>query len=276
MRKDAAYLKYAAGAALIALAAAALVFFIGRENAPDTVTAVEESVEQSVSLDGLILRDETVVTCADDEPYIPRRTGERVRGGAVIAVSRAQTDEYIRHLECANGGEPDRNEMAGLTLAPCGGIFSSFVDGYEGMGLYAEGEFSPFIPDGAVGKIVSGGWWFIAQTDEVKAGQSVTLCLADEYAGTVVSTDDGRVVIRCTMGLEDVIDLRHVTAKLITAKTCGIKVPSEALHSDADGEYVLVLRAGKAVRCAVETIYDGEGFCLVRAGELRQGMQILI
>lgn len=276
MRKDAAYLKYAAGAALIALAAAALVFFIGRENAPETVTAEEKSVEQSVLLDGIILRDETVVTCTDSAPYIPRRTGERVRGGAVIAVSRAQTDAYIRHLECANGGEPDRNEMAGLTLAPCGGVFSSFVDGYEGMGIYAEGEFSPFIPDGAVGKIVSGGWWFVARTDELKAGQSVTLCLADEYAGTVVSIDDGRAVIRCTMGLEDVIDLRHVTAKLITARARGLKVPSSALHSDADGEYVLVLRAGKAVRCAVETVYDGADFRLVRAGELRQGMKILI
>lgn len=134
-------------------------------------------------------------------------------------------------------------------------------------------------PAGRRGKIVSGGWYFIADTPEYgrfRAGQSVYLSLPDECEATVVSAGDGRLVLRCRAGLEDVLNTRRTSFKITLSETQGIRIPEKALHRDENGTFVYVLRAGLAERCDVEIIQACEGYCLAKEAEIRENMQIVL
>ena len=123
--------------------------------------------------------------------------------------------------------------MRGLTYAPEAGIFSTFVDGLEACSLEEVSSAEPFIPQGAVGKIVSGGWYFIAETpetDKLRRGMSVTLSLPDEVSATVISAENGKAVLRCRDGLEDVVNTRRAAFRITVSEAQGIKIPDKALH----------------------------------------------
>ena len=168
--------------------------------------------------------------------------------------------------------------MRGLTYAPEAGIFSTFVDGLEACSLEDISSAEPFIPQGAVGKIVSGGWYFIAETpetDKLRRGMSVTVSLPDEVSATVISAENGKVVLRCRDGLEDVVNTRRAAFRITVSEAQGIKIPDKALHRDESGTFVYVLRAGFAERCDVDILHTGDGYVLVREGEIREGMQII-
>ena len=188
-------------------------------------------------------------------------------------------DDYLTHLELSGGAQPDKGEMRGLTYAPEAGIFSTFVDGLEACSLEEVSSAEPFIPQGAVGKIVSGGWYFIAETpetDKLRRGQSVTISLPDEVSATVISAENGKAVLRCRDGLEDVVNTRRAAFRITVSEAQGIKIPDDALHRDENGTFVYVLRAGIAERCDVEILRTCEGYVLAREGEIREGMQIII
>ena len=256
MKKGAAYLGYAAVAVFIAACAWTLAFFIRREAAPETVSAVRQELTLSVTAGGLIWRDERIV-CAGEDARLAVKSGDRLRGGGIIAVS----------------------EDAESVLAPCGGIFSTLVDGYEGLSPSELGSAVPSVPEGAVGRIVSGGWLFIAETeqfDKFRQGQRVFISLPEEQEASVVYSSGGRLVLRCLGGLEDVLGTRRAVFEIRLKALSGLKVPKSALHSDSDGSFVYVLRAGVPERCAVE-ILDGSGeYLLVKEDELRENMQIII
>lgn len=257
MKKGAEYLRGAAVCAFLALAAWALAFFVTLDNRPDTVTARLEECEKLLSIEGIVLRDEAVVICADEDASLTCRTGDRVRGGFAIA-------------ESADGN-------GSTVLAPCGGIFSSLVDGYEGMTYDSIGSYQPHIPSFAVGKIVSGGWYIAASSDEVlSVGARVTVLLPDECEATVVHSDGQRLILRCFSGLEEVINIRQAEFTLRLARARGIRLPDNAVERSADGCFVYVLRAGLAEKLPVEIVFDGDGFCLVREGRLRQGMEVIL
>lgn len=279
MKKGASYLRYAACAAFLAAAAWTLAFFVLREQSPETVTAERAEVTLSVLAEGTVWRDEKIVVCDDENAYIARKTGDMVSGGSVIAVPEDMTDAYFAHLELSGGAAPDKIEMQSLVYAPQSGIFSTFVDGYEGASREDITSVQPFIPPGAVGKIVLGGWYFIADTpeyDEFRTGQSVYLSLPDKCAATVISAGDGRIVLRCREGLESVINTRKAAFKISLSETQGIKIPDAALHHDENGTFVYVLRAGLSERCDVEIIRTCEGYCLAKEDEIRENMQIVL
>ena len=279
MKKGASYLRYAAAAVFLAAAAWTLAFFIGREQSPETVRAERTEVGISIVAEGTVWRKETVVICDDAGAYLAHRSGDRVSGGSVIAVKKSVLDDYLTHLELSGGAQPDRGEMRGLTYAPEAGIFSTFLDGRESFSIEDVSSAEPFIPQGAVGKIVSGGWYFIAETpeaDRFRRGQSVTVSLPDEVSATVISAENGKIVLRCRDGLEDVVNTRFAALRITVAEAQGIKIPDEALHRDGEGTFVNVMRAGLAERCDVDILHTGEGYVLVREGEIRENMQIIL
>ena len=279
MKAGASYLRYAAAAVFLAAAAWTLAFFIGREQSPETVRAERAEAGISIVAEGTVWRRETVIVCDGDGAYLAHKPGDRVSGGSVIAVENSVLDDYLTHLELSGGAQPDKGEMRGLTSAPEAGIFSTFVDGLEACSLEEVSSAEPFIPQGAVGKIVSGGWYFIAETpetDKLRRGMSVTLSLPDEVSATVISAENGKAVLRCRDGLEDVVNTRRAAFRITVSEAQGIKIPDDALHRDENGTFVYVLRAGIAERCDVEILRTCEGYVLAREGEIREGMQIII
>ena len=130
-----------------------------------------------------------------------------------------------------------------------------------------------------MGKIVSGGWYFIAETpdtDKLRRGMSVTLSLPDEVSATVISAENGKIVLRCRDGLEDVVNTRRAALRITISEAQGIKIPDKALHRDESGTFVYVMRAGLAERCDVDILHTGDGYVLVREGEIHEGMQIIL
>lgn len=278
MMRGAGYLRFAAAALFLALAAYLGAGFLQSAEAPKTVRAQRVTESSALCLEGVVLRDESYVTCSDNDAYLPFRTGERVRGGEVIAVRREAEDAYLSLLDERNGAPPVSGELRGLIYAPCGGFFSNYLDGFEEMSLDDFDGFTPEIPENAVGKIVRGGWLFVADTNEaasLRRGQTVTLTLLDSYPALVLSNDNGRLVLRCREGLCDVLNARRLTLTVTMSESSGIKVPADAVHRDSDGAFVYVLRAGMEEKCPVEIIFQNEDYFLVRENELREGMDII-
>ena len=182
-------------------------------------------------------------------------------------------------LDAENGAGPEKGELRGLIYAPCAGFFSSYLDGFEELSLENFDDFTPSVPENAVGRIVQGGWFFVADTKEaelLRPGQSVTLTLLDSYGAQVLSNRDGRLVIRCREGLSDILNARRLTLTVTLSESSGIKVPLSALRHEENEAYVYVLKAGLEEKCPVEIIFQNEDYCLVREDKLREGMDIIL
>ena len=273
------YLRFAAAALFLALAAYLGAGFLRESEAPETLRAERVTESRSLCLEGTVIRDERYVTCSDGEAYLPARTGERVRGGEVVAVRQEALEDYLSCLDAKNGAQPDKGELRGLIYAPCAGFFSNYLDGFEELSLENFEDFTPSVPENAVGKIVQGGWFFVADTKEaelLRPGQRVTLTLLDSYGAQVLSNRGGRLVIRCREGLSDILNARRLTLTVTLSESSGIKVPLSALRHEENEAYVYVLRAGLEEKCPVEIIFQNEDYCLVREDKLREGMDIIL
>ena len=241
------YLRFAAAALFLALAAYLGAGFLRESEAPETLRAERVTESRSLCLEGTVIRDERYVTCSDGEAYLPARTGERVRGGEVVAVRQEALEDYLSCLDAENGAGPEKGELRGLIYAPCAGFFSSYLDGFEELSLENFDDFTPSVPENAVGRIVQGGWFFVADTKEaelLRPGQNVTLTLLDSYGAQVLSNRDGRLVIRCREGLSDILNARRLTLTVTLSESSGIKVPLSAVRHEENEAYVYVLRAG--------------------------------
>lgn len=273
------YLRFAAAALFLALAAYLGAGFLRESEAPETLRAERVTESRSLCLEGTVIRDERYVTCSDGEAYLPARTGERVCGGEIVAVRQEALEDYLSCLDAKNGAQPDKGELRGLIYAPCAGFFSNYLDGFEELSLENFDDFTPSVPENAVGKIVQGGWFFVADTKEaelLRPGQRVTLTLLDSYGAQVLSNRDGRLVIRCREGLSDVLNARRLTLTVTLSESSGIKVPLSAVRHEENEAYVYVLRAGLEEKCPVEIIFQNEDYCLVREDKLREGMAIIL
>ena len=277
--RGAGYLRFAAAALFLALAAYLGAGFLRETEAPETLRAERVTESRSLCLEGTVIRDERYVTCSDGEAYLPFRTGERVRGGEVVAVRQEALEDYLSCLDAKNGAKPEKGELRGLIYAPCAGFFSNYLDGCEELSLENFDGFTPSVPENAVGKIVQGGWFFVADTKEaeqLRPGQRVTLTLLDSYGAQVLSNRGGRLVIRCREGLSDILNARRLTLTVTLSESSGIKVPLSAVRHEGADAYVYVLKAGLEEKCPVEIIYQNENYCLVREDKLREGMAIIL
>lgn len=274
--RSCSYLRFAAAAFFLALSAYAAASFSQCAESPSTAAAERTEIEVSIDLEGTVLRDEVYVYCADCA-YITAAEGERITGGTVCAVSKGCTEKYLCYLDSHNGSAPEK--MYGCAYAPCAGFFSSRLDGYEGMSFGDLDEFTPAVPENAVGRIVRGGWYFVADYDggELRCNQRVSVRLAETYTAEVISTDGGRVVLHCREGLGAVLNLRHTTLKLCLYDCGGLKLPTDALRFDADGSrYVLTLGAmGRPEKCPVEVIFRDGDSCIVAQYPLRAGQEVI-
>lgn len=275
--RGAGYLRFAAAALFLALAAYTGAGLLRESEAPETLRAERVTESRSLCLEGIVIRDECYVTCSDTAAYLPFRTGERVRGGDIVAVRQEALEDY---LSCLDGGAaPERGALRGLIYAPCAGIFSNYLDGCEDLSLENLDGFTPSVPENAVGKIVSGGWFFVADTQETdffRRGQRVELSLPDECSAQVLSSDGGRLVLRCRGALTDVLNARRLTLTVTLSESSGIRVPLGAVRHEDGAAYVRVLRAGLEEKCPVEIIFQNESYCLVREDKLREGMDIIL
>ncbi len=275
MRRDNSYLRYVAAAVFLALAAYCAAAFAESADAPETLEAVRVTVSSTVYAEGTVLREEEYVICPFEAAYLAASEGERVKGGSIVCVSEASLEDYLSYLDAHGGQAPDK--MRGCVTAPCGGFFSTGLDGWETAQADTLDDFTPEIPENAVGKIVANGWFFVADlsdTSQLYEGQRLTLTVFDAYPAQITEIDGSRVCVRVHEGLSAMLNTRHAEAKLTLADTSGIKLPYEVLHSDENGYYVYTLRAGMSEKTPVEIIYEEDDYCLAREDTLREGMLI--
>lgn len=142
--------------------------------------------------------------------------------------------------------------------APCSGLFSGVVDGYEStltpelLETITAGQLSA-ISNGtssaegtSVGKLITGDrWYFAAVVDPSTASRlqpddTVTVAFSRDFTGEVDMRverveKDGEscvLILSSTQHLKDVTLLRFQTVELIFARYTGIRVPKQALHME--------------------------------------------
>ncbi len=275
MSRGSSYLRYVAAAIFLALAAYCAAAFAESADAPETIEAVRVTVSRTVHAEGTVLREEEYVICPFEAAYFAASEGERVKGGSIVCVSEDALEDYLSYLDAHNGTAPGK--MRGCVSAPCGGFFSTELDGWETAGADTLDGFTPSIPENAVGRIVANGWLFVADlsdTSQLYEGQRLTLTVFDEYPAQITEIDGTRVSVRVHQGLDAMLSTRHTEAALHLADTSGIKIPYEVLHSDENGYYVYTLRAGLSEKTPVEIIYEADDYCLAKEDTLREGMLI--
>ena len=275
MSRDISYLRFAAAAIFLALAAYCAAAFMESADAPETVEAVRVSVSRTVHAEGTVLRDEEYVVCPFEAAYFAASEGERVKGGSIVCVSEDSIEDYLTFLDTHDGKAPEK--MQGCVRATCSGFFSTELDGWETADAKNLDTFTPHIPENAVGRIVANGWYFVADLKDLSQlyeGQNLTLTVFDDYPAQVTDIDGNRVTIRVKQGLDAMLSTRHTEATLHITETSGIKIPKDTLHSDEDGSYVYTLRAGLSEKTPVTIIYEADDYFLADEDTLREGMLI--
>lgn len=275
MSRDISYLRFAAAAIFLALAAYCAAAFMESADAPETVEAVRVSISRTIHAEGTVLRDEEYVVCPFEAAYFAASEGERIKGGSIVCVSEDSLEDYLTFADTHNGRAPEK--MQGCVRASCSGFFSTELDGWETADAKNLDTFTPHIPENAVGRIVANGWCFVADIKDLSQlyeGQNLTLTVFDDYPAQVAEIDGSRVTIRVRQGLDAMLNTRHTEATLRITETSGIKIPKDALHSDESGSYVYTLRAGLSEKTPVNIIYEADDYFLADEDTLREGMLI--
>ena len=224
---------------------------------------------------------------------------------AAAGVSKAELRELQRELDSLRSSTDGDAET--LT-AEQSGMFSTFVDGYEGLtpadledltptGLGELMETAPDKPAGAYGKLVTSYQWLFAaamreeDAEQLTVGRTATLNFgryygADIYAKvlSISAPEDGNVavVFRCDTALSDTLAMRTVPANVVFASYSGIRVPAAAVQTDEEtgDAYVWCVTAMQLERKKVSVIYSDEDLALLAvdstADALRSGNTVVV
>ena len=192
--------------------------------------------------------------------------------------------------------------------AAVSGLFSSSVDGYEGIvpdnltGLTPTKLTAlfqtPKAKDGTeIGKLITDmNWYFAAvmstaDASRLTAGKSAQLRFRQNYNGTlkmtVVSIGDDSggkcvVVFSCSSAMADIAAKRSLTADVIFDSYVGIRVPEEAVHLDKDGKSsVYVLMGVQSELIHVKILHKQGDYYIVEddvnsSNALRVGAEIIV
>lgn len=239
------YLHIVAAVLFLAAAAYLVCLFVQVERSPETASVYRMEVDDSVKAQGTVQCDAEYITADFETVYFTVSEGQWVSGGELVALGDASFEN--------------------LVTAPCAGYFTRTL-----------GEDAP---KNAVGRIVSGGWRFVAEVKnagEYHIGQRLYLTVFDKYPAYIEKIDNDTVTVRCKTGLDAVLEADTLKATLSTAELEGLRVPQRALHSDDDGSFVYVLKADKPERTPVEVIFNKNGLCLVKGGDLYENMKVLV
>lgn len=188
------------------------------------------------------------------------------------------------------------------------GIFSTLLDGYEGLSPAALSGLEPAgltsliaeaqpIPAGAYGKIVrSYQWYFAAVMSEEDAknlsvDRTAKLNFGRYYGADVFARvlsisrpQDGSVAVtfRCDTALADTLAMRCVSANVVFEEYSGIRVPAAALRTDPEtgDSFVWTITAMQLERKDVDILYAGEDYAIVSrsaaADALREGNTVVV
>ncbi len=283
-------------------AAAALTAEIERLQALDDASGIPdyygayEALMQSLSAGTVSGTDAAVGTLdAALDRYAAKETQASARAERIAAL-QAEFEKLV---------ENDRNATDAVT-APASGVFVRETDGYEAVLSTAAVEtltpgglrallVSPQDTTLAIGKIMTGGTWYLAvpfvgaeaQVFEAGRAYSVTVDRTGETVSllleriTAPDTAGEVLLIFRAEGVSLPADLaRSQEITVSTDTVSGILVPMAALREE-DGAYrVYVEENGVAVSRLVEPLLLQDGYCLVpatdRAGYLREGERILV
>ena len=221
------------------------------------------------------------------------------------AATREDLNALQRELDSLRSSS---SEDTTVLTAATGGTFSALVDGYEDLseadldGLTPSGltrlleQDSP-IPGGAYGKLISGFHWYYAavmavdDAAQLSPGRTATLNFgryygADIYAKvlSISAPENGNVavVFRCDSALADTLAMRQVSADVVYSAFSGIRVPVQALQTDAETgqRYVWCITAMQLERKDVEVIYEDGDIAIIApnstAGTLREGNTVVV
>lgn len=366
------------------------VYLIRSAGAPiRTAPAVRATVTDSADANGIVVREETVITSSDTYVDCTAGDGQRVSAGTELAVAYSseaalERANRIRELELeisrlktllpdlateddlsardsavrsailrlsAAVADMDLSELdsASLSLrtlvydsqtsdaaqsdlsaleremnslmhsstsdistisAPAAGIFTTVIDGFEGLSLedvlscspqqlWELMKTGPETNSAAVGKLITDYDWYFASVMDaedaarLKTSGTVYLNFGRYYDGsiparvvTVSLESDGEcaVIFSCSQALTDTVAMRQVSAEVIFSQHSGIRVPAEAVHYEtgSDGTqsaWVYTVTGLQAEKKYVDVIYETGDFLLVSgsgADALREGNEIIV
>lgn len=175
-------------------------------------------------------------------------------------------------------------------LAPASGLYSSCVDGYEGIftvealegltpsGLTALAGEGRTAPEGGLGKVItSQGWYFacgvpVEETKNLYDGASVVLRFADasrEFSARVtrVSDEENGMAVVVFFSQDygpQVTALRAQSVDIITGRATGFRVPKRAVRVADDGTLGLYRVSGaQAGWVEVNILWEEDDYYLV-------------
>ena len=144
---------------------------------------------------------------------------------------------------------------------------------------------------GNVGKLIDGDtWYYVSAITDEEAAQlqkrsAVTLRFAKGMEQDVTMTvsrlgpdEDGRrlLVLQCDRLIAQTTLLRHQSADLVLHRYEGLRIPANALRLSDDGTPGVYCVVGAVARFkAVEVVYQGDGYALVRPVEDAAGTAVL-
>jgi hypothetical protein len=221
------------------------------------------------------------------------------RGAGESAAELASLREKLARLETSY-------DAGTAVYAPKSGVFTSAIDGFEGVTPGALSSvlpsslaplFSSPEPGGGVGKLIFGIKWYLAAVLDtadalrLRDGDSVRVQLTRPVSAGYTMTvervgrnEEGKsvVVFSCNRGLAETAGLRRVSAEVVFDEVSGVRVPKAAIHLEDDNlPYVYLATGGRAERVAVTILREyGDGYIVSGAGgdasPLREGAEIIV
>ncbi len=217
------------------------------------------------------------------------------------------TEDELALLELRLNNLLSESNNSQTVYAPMSGIFTSVVDGYEGVTPDALSDLTPaalqaaFVPQqistNAFGKLVTGITWYYAAVldsddaqklqDKKTATLQFTKTYYDELEMTIESIGeavDGKcvVVFSAKRNLADTAALRMLTSEVKFTSYSGLYIPEQAIYSDdPDGSYIYLLTGLQAEKVYVEILCPAQDGYIVRDGAengtvLREGSDIIV
>ena len=214
--------------------------------------------------------------------------------------SREQVEQSIAALQNdINAARAGLSAAQDIT-APYSATYSGACDGYETVltpdwvataTVASLSALRPTEQRGNVGKLITGDtWYYVSAVTEEEAAvlqkrSTVTLRFAKGMEQDVTMTvarigagEKGRclLVLQCDRFIAQTTLLRHQAAEVVLKGYEGLRIPANALRLSEDGTPGVYCVVGAVARFkAVEVVYQGEGYALVRPAEGASGTGVL-
>ena len=250
-------------------------------NAADTAALDRELTAQLLSFARHVARgdlDTAASQSTEIKGLVLRRNTDQDDLTSIQAQSQALQTQ-LAQLQSAPMGDTAQ------IVAPTSGYFSGQVDGYESVltpalletvSLRQLESLTPAqVPSGACGRLISDADWYFAASvpssyaADTLVGDTVTVTFSQsgvELTMTVQRVGDEEngsrlLVLRSSDYIQDVTQLREVTADVVFRSYTGLRVPKEAMRSQNGQDGVYVLESATARWKPVEILYDnGESY----------------